>query len=53
MYYVHPDTLSTIYLYIRLCQDIEVWTDVHPDTLSAPELQQLVQKSKQKIIQVK
>jgi len=33
-------------------QDIEVWTDVHPDTLSAPELQQLVQKSKQKIIQI-
>lgn len=33
-------------------QDIEKWTDVHPDTLSAPELQQLVHKSRQKIVQI-
>ena len=33
-------------------QDTEKWTAVHPDTYSAPEIQQLADKSRQKVVEV-
>jgi len=36
----------------EISQDTEKWTSVHPDTYSAPELEQLCSKSRQKIIEI-
>jgi len=33
-------------------QDTEKWTAVHPDTYSAPEIQQLADKSRQKVVEI-